>query len=235
MSQQTLAAEGQQPTTYEVPWWLNWRRRFLRWLFRGIFQILCHVEVTGLENVPRDGAYIIAHNHISLFEPPLVLCFWPEVPEAIAGADVFHRPGQKILVRAYQAIPVHRGQYDRKVIDVMMQVLESGRPLMIAPEGGRSHRPALRQGQAGVAYLMDRAGVPVVPVGLVGTTEDMLKRALRAGRPRLQMRIGEPFTLPPIEGRGEARRRMRQANADLVMQHIADLLPPSYRGVYSDS
>jgi 1-acyl-sn-glycerol-3-phosphate acyltransferase len=49
------------------------------------------------------------------------------------------------------------------------------------------------------------------------------------------LRIGRPFTLPAIEGRGEARREARQRNADLVMQHIAGLLPPEYRGVYADS
>lgn len=235
MSQQAPGAKDHQQATYQVPWWLHWRRLFLRWLFRGIFHLLCHVEITGLEHIPQQGGYIIAHNHISLFEPPLVLSFWPEVPEAVAGADVFHRPGQKIMVRAYGAIPVHRGEYDREVIDVMMDVLRSGRSLMIAPEGGRGHKPALRRGLAGVAYLMDRAGVPVVPVGLVGTTDDMLARALRFERPHLQMKIGQPFTLPPITGRGQARRQMRQANADLVMLRIADLLPESYRGVYANS
>jgi hypothetical protein len=73
----------------------------------------------------------------------------------------------------------------------------------------------------------------VVPVGLVGTTDDVLKRVRRLQRPRLEMRIGKSFTLPPIEGSGAARREARQGNADTVMQHIARLLPPEYRGVYS--
>ncbi len=235
MSQEALSFKPRQPAPYQVPWWLAWRRAFLRWLFRGIFHILCQIEIEGLENIPSQGSYIVAYNHISLFEPPFVLSFWPEAPEALAGADVFDRPGQKILVRAYKAIPVRRGEYDRKVIEVMMNVLASGLPLVIAPEGGRSHETALRRGQAGVAYLMDRAGVPVLPVGIYGTTDDMLARALRFQRPQLRMKIGQAFTLPPIEGRGEARRAMRQANADRVMQRIAELLPPSYRGVYAES
>lgn len=217
---------------YSIPLWLRVRRSMLRGVFRQVFHILCHIEINGLENLPEDGAYIIAHNHISLFEPPLILAFWPEHPEAIAGADVFDRPGQKILVRAYRAIPVRRGEYDRKVIDVMVHVLESGRPLVIAPEGGRSHATALRRAQAGVAYLVDRAKVPVLPVGIAGTTDDMLKRAFRGQRPHLRMNIGEAFIPPAIKGRGEDRRIARQRNADLVMEHIAALIPESYRGVY---
>jgi len=205
----------------------------LRGVFRQVFHVLCKIEINGLENVPRDEAYIVAHNHISLFEPPLVLAFWPVHPEAIAGADVFHRPGQKIMVRAYRAIPVHRGEYDRKVIDVMINVLASGRPLVIAPEGGRSHETALRRAQAGVAYLVDRAKVPVLPVGISGTTDDMLQRALRGERPHVTMNIGKGFLLPAIEGRGEARRKARQENADMVMEHIAKLIPENYRGVYA--
>ena len=115
----------------------------------------------------------------------------------------------------------------------MLHLLRSGRPLAIAPEGGRSHEVGLRRARPGVAYLMDRARVPVVPVGVVGSTDDMLERALRGERPLLEMRIGEPFLLPPIEGRGEARREARQSNADLVMGHIAALLPEKYHGVYS--
>jgi 1-acyl-sn-glycerol-3-phosphate acyltransferase len=217
---------------YRLPLRLQVWRAFLRGIFRGLFHILCSIKITGLKNVPLGTPYIIAYNHISLFEPPLVLAFWPEIPEAIAGADVFERPGQKILVRAYRAIPVHRGEYDRNVIDTMLEVLRVGRPLVIAPEGGRSHVPALRRARAGIAYLVDRAKVPVVPVGITGTSDDMLKRALRGRRPKLEMKIGKPFTPPPIDGRGAARRESRQRNADMVMERIAELIPEAYRGVY---
>jgi 1-acyl-sn-glycerol-3-phosphate acyltransferase len=219
---------------YAISRWVDLRRRFFRGLVRGVFNLICRVEVEGRENIPADGAYIIAYNHISLFEPPLLICFWPELPEALAGADVFERPGQNFFVRVYDAIPVKRGEYDRNVIERMIAVLGAGRPLMIAPEGGRSHELGLRRGQPGVAYLMDLLDVPVVPVGIRGTDDHMLRRALKGQRPRLQMRIGEPIKLPPINGRGAERRAMRQANADLVMRRIAELLPARYHGVYAD-
>jgi len=219
---------------YTVSSSTRFRRWALRTIFRRIFHILCDIKVVGKENIPTDGAYIIAHNHISLFEPPFILTFWPIPPEAIGGADIFDRPGQKIMVRAYGTIPVHRGKYDRKVIEIMLDLLEQRKPLMIAPEGSRSHTPGLQRALPGVAYLMDQAKVPVLPVGIVGSTRDLLKRAFRAERPRLEMRIGEMFELPPITGKGKTRRQSRQTNADLVMQHIADLLPEDYRGIYNN-
>ncbi|MCW5876124.1 MAG: (d)CMP kinase [Anaerolineales bacterium] len=211
----------------------NWLFRYtFRPLFRLLFRLLCRIRIEGLENVPPKGPYIIAYNHVSNFEPPFVIAFWPYFPEAVAGADVFHRKAINLFVRGYGAIPVRRGEYDRKVIETMLEVLASGRALAIAPEGGRSHDPGLRQARAGVAWLMDRARVPVVPVGISGTSDEMLRQALRGKRPPLTLRIGPAFNLPPIEGRGEDRRAARQANADLVMRHIAGLVAPEHWGVY---
>ncbi len=224
--------ENNQPTPYHVPLGARLFRALAAPLFRLAFRILCRVKIEGKENIPKSGAYIVAYNHISLFEPPLVLAFWPRMPESVAGADVFDRPGQKILVRAYGAIPVHRGEYDRQVILEMLKVLEAGKALAIAPEGGRSHKPGLRRGFAGVAYLMDRARVPVVPVGVSGTSDDFGARAIHGKKPKVHIRIGKAFNLPLIEGSGEERRAARQANADLVMRHIAALLPEEYWGLY---
>ncbi len=221
-----------KPAPYRVSLGARLFRAVAAPLFRLAFWILSRVKIEGKENIPKSGAYIVAYNHISLFEPPLVLAFWPRLPESVAGADVFDRPGQKILVRAYGAIPVHRGEYDRQVILDMLQVLEAEKPLAIAPEGGRSHKPGLRRGFAGVAYLMDRARVPVVPVGVSGTSDDFGRRAIHGKRPKVHIRIGKAFNLPPIEGSGEERRTARQANADLVMRHIAALLPEEYWGLY---
>lgn len=202
----------------------------MRWLFKAISVI----KVSGLECIPRRTPYVVAINHISLYDPPLVLCLWPEMLEAVGAVDVFERPLQGDLLRIYGVIPVHRGEYDRVLIDTMLAILRSGRPLMIAPEGGRSHDVGLRRAKAGVAYILDEAQVPVVPVGLVGTTDDFLKRALHFHRPRVEMRVGQAFRLPPIEGTGAVRRRARQRNADLVMERVAQLLPAEERGVYTD-
>jgi 1-acyl-sn-glycerol-3-phosphate acyltransferase len=190
--------------------------------------------VTGKENIPRQGAYLIAINHLSLYEAPFILSFWPSSPEVIGAVDIWSKPGQSTLARLYGGIPVRRGEYDRRAIEVALNVLNSGRSLLIAPEGGRSHVPGMRRAQPGVAFLMDLVQVPVLPVGFIGTTDDMMDKALHRKKPLIEMRIGKPVFLPPSEGKGEARRESRQRNADLVMHRIAELLPVEYHGVYQD-
>lgn len=220
---------------YRASFGLHLRRWILKTVVRFLFNILGRVKVTGLENIPRATSYVVAVNHISIYDPPLALAFWPETLEAIGAVDVFDKPIQGQLLKLYGTIPVHRGEYDRELIEMMLAMLRSGYRVMIAPEGGRSHAVAMRRAKPGVGYILDEARVPVVPIGIVGTTDDFLQNGLKGKRPTLEIRIGKPFRLPPIEGRGEARRAARQRNADLVMQHIAGLLPPEYRGVYADS
>lgn len=220
---------------YGLPIRIRLARWILRPVFRGIFRLISRVNISGVENVPRQGGYLIAANHVSLFDPPLVLAFWPTEPEAAGAVDIWQRPGQSLLVRLYGTIPVHRGEYDRYLMKTVQAALLSGRPLMIMPEGGRSHAPGMRRAAPGVAYIIEKTGVPVVPVGVVGTTDDFFQRAMRREQPPVDMIIGPPIQLPMVDGKGEARRRTRQENADLIMIHIAALLPPSYQGVYADT
>ncbi len=222
------------PSAYAPPLHAHFFRPLMRALFRGIFYLLSRVQLSGLQHVPSEGGYLIAINHISLYEAPLVAAFWPRSFEIAGAAVVWQRAGQSALARLYGAIPIHRGQYDRQVIDRTVAALRAGYPLLIAPEGGRSHTPGMRRAKPGVAFLAEMAGVPVVPVGVVGSTDDFLARALRGERPKIAMHVGEPFRLPLVAGRGRARRAALQRNADRVMMRIAALLPPEYRGVYAD-
>ena len=220
---------------YHVPFRFRLSRPVLKAAFRLIFHILGRVRVIGKENVPYGEPYVVAMNHISIFDPPLIAAFWPEVLEIIGASDVFVKPGQGQLLKAYGVIPVHRGEYDRALLKRIVSIIKAGRPFLIAPEGGRSHVPAMRRAFPGIAYIIEGTGVPVVPVGLVGTTEDFWQRAKRGEKPKLEIRIGTPILLPPIIEKGAARREARQHNADLVMQHLAGLLPEEYRGVYAET
>jgi 1-acyl-sn-glycerol-3-phosphate acyltransferase len=223
-------------TKYRLAWWRRWLARpFIRVIFGLIFHILSPIRIIGRKNVPLGKPYIVAINHVSLFEAPFIGVFWPEQLEVMGAVDVWSRPGQNILARMWGGIPVHRGDYDRALFDKVLAALAAGYPLLIAPEGGRSHIPGLRPAKPGIAYLAEQSGLPVIPVGIVGTTDDFWHKATKGQRPLLEMRIGKPVHLPPVEGKGELRRESRQRNTDLVMRTIAGLLPEDYRGVYTDS
>jgi 1-acyl-sn-glycerol-3-phosphate acyltransferase len=218
---------------YQPPAYTRITRPLLKIVFRGIFSLLGRIRVYGAENVPRGGPYIAAANHVSIIDPPVLLCYWPETLEAVGAIDVFDKPFQGQLVRLYGTLPVRRGEYDRALIENILRLLSAGRPMMIAPEGGRSHVTAMRRAKPGVGFILQRAGVPVVPVGLVGTTGDFVRRGLRGERPSVEIRIGQPIRLPPAPELSSERRAARQEIADLVMSHIAGLLPDEYRGVYA--
>ena len=220
---------------YHVPLRFKIIRPPLKTLFRGIFHVLSRVKITGEENVPYGKAYVAAMNHVSIFDPPLAAAFWPEELEIIGAIDVFGKPGQGQLLKLYGVIPVHRGDYDRSLFTRLISILNSGRPLLIAPEGARSHDPAMRRAKPGIAYLVEKTGAPVLPVGIIGTTEDFWQRAKRGEKPLLEMHIGQPITLPPITAKGAQKHEARQQNTDLVMSHLAGMLPEEYRGVYAGS
>jgi 1-acyl-sn-glycerol-3-phosphate acyltransferase len=220
-------------TSYKIPLHIKIKRVFLLSAFRMLYRTLGRVKVTGQENVPIGTPYVIAMNHISIFDPPLVVSFWPEKPEVIGAADVFEKKGQGLILSIYGVIPVQRGGYDRVLLEKILAILKVGRPLVIAPEGGRSHVPAMKRAMPGVGYIIEHAQVPVIPVGLVGTTDDFWRRSMRGEKPQLEMHIGKPIIFPAVTEKGTKRREARQQNADLVMCHIAGLLPEEYHGVYA--
>lgn len=218
---------------YHIPLHIKFNRVFMLPAFRMIYRMLGRVKVTGQENVPLGKPYVIAMNHISIFDPPLVVSFWPEAPEVMGAADVFDKKGQGQILAMYGVIPVHRGDYDRALLDKVFAILKSGSPLVIAPEGGRSHVPAMQRAMPGVGYIIEHAQVPVIPVGLVGTTDDFWQRARKGLKPQLEMRIGKPIIFPSITETSITRKESRQKKADYVMRIIAGLLPEEYHGVYA--
>ena len=221
--------------TYDVPLRFKIIRPVARVIFRGIFLLLARIKIVGKENIPYGKPYVVAMNHVSIFDPPFLAAFWPEQLEIIGAIDVFSKPGQGELLKLYGVIPVHRGDYDRPLLTKIISIIKSGHPLLIAPEGGRSHDTAMRRAKPGIAYIVEQTGALVLPVALIGTTEDFWQRAKRGQKPSLEMRIGKPITLPHITAKGIEKHAARQRNADLVMSYLAGLLPEEYRGVYAES
>ena len=219
---------------YRIPLRTKITRRIMRLFFKALFHVLGRVELLGMENIPDHNRYVIIFNHVSVVEVPFIAAFWPKFIEIIGAAAVWNRGYQGVIAKMWSGIQVDRTQYDREVFKQVKKVLEAELPLMISPEGGRSHQPGLRRGKPGVAYIIDMADVMVMPVAVVGNTMDFLSKGIRFKNPPIQMIVGEPFKVPPVQGRGQERRLNRQKNTDFMMARLAALLPEDYRGVYAD-
>ena len=220
-------------STYTVPWWNRLGRFLIIPLFRLAFRLLYRPRVLGLENIPAAGPYMLVYNHVSIVDPPFVICCLRDLPEVLGAVDIWYKPWQNLLAWIYGAIPIHRGEVDRLAMEKCLAALRSGRPLLVAPEGGRSHVPGLRRAKSGVVYMIESTHVPIVPMGITGTTDAELKLALRGKRPDLVLRVGEPFILPDQILQGQSPKEARQAKADYIMGQLAALLPEAYHGVYA--
>jgi 1-acyl-sn-glycerol-3-phosphate acyltransferase len=217
---------------YKIPFYNHMARRIIRPIFRVLFNVLSRIECKGFENIPHDP-YILIFNHVSLYEAPLIVAYWPTFPEVLGASDVWNRPGQDILAKAYGGIPIDRGEIDRTALHRIVDVVRSGKSLAIVPEGGRSHTPGMRKAKAGITYLFEKTKVNIVPLAMVGTTDDFLSKLLRGKRPQASMIVGKPFFLPEFDEKGKTGSELRQEKVDFVMKKIAELLPEEYRGYYS--
>jgi 1-acyl-sn-glycerol-3-phosphate acyltransferase len=206
-------------------------RKGLRWVVRLLFKLFARVEVQGLEHIPAEGGFLLACNHFSRLDPALVFAVVDREDLTALVAEKYQRSlffGW--LVKAARGIYINREQADLSALRVAIDFLKRGGALGIAPEGTRSHTGKLMEGKTGVAYLADKAGLPVIPVAIWGT-ENAMQRLFHLRRPPIWMRVGQPFILDPVDRR--QRAQVLQRNTEEIMCRIAALLPQQYRGVYA--
>ena len=195
--------------------------------------LLVRIRVYGREKIPARGPYLVALNHMSVADTPILLLSFPPVEwRFFAGEKWRDHPIYGPLMGWLGAIYINRGEADRRALKDALEALESGKVFGLAPEGSRSKQGALRPAKEGAAYLASRAGVPILPLGLANS--DQLFANARRLRPTIiEVHIGEPFLLPDVGGR--ARGPQLAAYTHLIMVKIAALLPERYHGAYKDS
>lgn len=205
--------------------------RFAKWVLRGLLALLLDYEIIGLENVPRKGPVIVAINHMNFLDPVLATVFIPRDIVSMAKAELFASPVVGLVFRLYGAFPVHRGEIDRTALKRAMAALKEEKALLMAPEGTRGGDWRLIRAREGVAYVALKASVPILPVAISGS-ERFWKELARLHRTKTKVVVGEPFLLVPEEGK-VTREQLSELTTE-AMYRLAALLPPQYRGVYSD-
>lgn len=190
--------------------------------------LLTRWEVRGRENVPRNGPLIVVANHLSLIDPPLLSASIPRRIFFMAKEELFSSWGAA-FVRWFGAFPVRRGTPDRKAIHQAMQVLERGQTLGMFPQGKRSQ--LMNEAEFGVAMIAIRSGAMILPTGICGS-ENVKGPGFIWQCPQITVTIGQPFSLPRNEGKLTRDQLVEATN--LIMRHIAEVLPPGYRGIWEN-
>ncbi len=193
-----------------------------------VLSTLCRWRVAGEQRVPRRGGLIVVANHLNLIDPPLLAASLPRRLRFMAKQDLFDSRGGA-FVRLFGAFPVRRFQADLQALRQARRLLESGEAVAMFPEGHRSGGSGMIAAHPGTALIALQSGVPVLPVAIAGSEQIRSLRVILQ-RPRISLIVGEPFVLPR-SGRIDSAA-VEEASLR-IMRSIAELLPPSYRGVYT--
>ena len=209
---------------------MPWFYYVARVIVRVLLKLLTRCQVKGRENIPSQGPLLIIANHLSLADPPLLGVSLGRKVIFMAKKELFRFRLIGYFIGSLGAFSVHRGQLDRKAMRQAYQVLADGLTLVMFPEGTRSRSGRLRPAFPGPALIAMRSGAPILPVGIIGT-EKIRGVTWLLRRPRITVNIGSPFYLPPVSSRLTKAELAELTNS--IMGHIAELLPPEYRGDYA--
>ena len=192
---------------------------------------LLDFKVRGGEHVPLRGGVLVASNHVSFFDPPLLGVATPRVMYYIARAELFRAPAFAALIRAWGAFPIGRNMASAGGLKEAFRKLRRGRLVLFFPEGTRSYDGALGPAMAGAGLLALRAQAPVVPAHIEGTFKLFPRGAKKVRLAAITVSFGPPVDLSPFK-ECDANKDTYKAAADALMAAIGalrDALPAARR------
>ncbi len=209
--------------------------KFVRFLIRLILHIIARVELVGMEHLPKSGGFVIAANHIGRLDAAMAYYVLDRTDIIIMVAEKYQKYAiTRWLTRSVDGFFVDRFNPDVRALREALRRLQQGGVLAVTPEGTRSKSGNLIEARPGGIYLAWKAGVPILPIALVGTEDyEVRARLKRFKRLDIKVTAGPTFTLPQ-EARGKDRDALLQEYTDEVMCRIAALLPEEKRGFYAD-
>ena len=224
-----------QPYVQKYPWP---RRRFIRGLLSGGIDVaatlLTNWEITGKENLPKEGPLLIVGNHFHFLDTiaPIYSTRWPL--EFIGDFQMPNAPTlMKVFPNAWQTLKIEQGTPNFETLNASEAILAQKGILVIYPEG-HVHSGPLNPALPGAAFLAMRTGAPIIPMGTISDNNWKLFKTLKEKkRPlRVRTRIGKVFgPLKSANPGRPTREEIREAGKQ-IMQQIAALLPPAYRGEF---
>ena len=155
----------------------------LKTIVKFVCKILFFVEVKGEENIPKEGAVILAPNHTSFWDGPIILSFSKRKMRTMGKAELFEHKLLAPFLRMAGAFPVHRGTNDITAIKTALKTLKDGEIFTIFPTGTRVKDGEYADAKAGVALIASKSGAPVIPIALRGGYKPFKKVTVHIGQP----------------------------------------------------
>ena len=197
-----------------------------RMMYAGYFRW----RVFNAERVPLKGGVIIASNHASFLDPPLVGSGLKRDINYLARESLFRYPGIGALLRSWNAVPVDRDGGGAKGLKIILNRLLDGNGIILFPEGTRTLDGKLQPAQSGLGLIVIKSTAPVVPVRVFGTFEAYGKNHKFPRPHRVMVKYGQPMNFEKLRAEAQTCDKMRlkeiyQQVADEIMAAIAKLEP----------
>jgi 1-acyl-sn-glycerol-3-phosphate acyltransferase len=188
---------------------VRWELAFyavVRGIVAGFCRVFWRLSLEGLEHIPAEGPYVLAPVHRSNIDTLVVAAVTKRRLRYMGKSSLWKVAAAGRVFSALGAFPVNRGSADRDALRRCVEVVESGEPLVIFPEGTRQSGPHVQPLFEGAAYVASRTGVPIVPVGIGGSEAAMPKGSKLLRPVKVHVVVGEPLYPAPPGPSGRAPR-----------------------------
>ena len=176
--------------------------QIVRFIVVSINRTWNRMSVSGRENIPPTGAFVLAPVHRSYIDTPIASACTRRRMRFMGKDSLWKTKASGWLMSSLGAFPVSRGTADREAITRAISVLQAGEPLVLFPEGERKSGTEVLPLLDGAAYIACKAGAPIIPVGIGGSERAMGKGAKFIRPAKIVVRIGEPIPVPAsVDGR----------------------------------
>lgn len=191
---------------------------FFRSLSAGLVNSVARVEAVGKENIPETGPFILVANHQSLLDPIIVQVICPRPVHTLTKSTQFGGGFMKWILPRVNAIPTRRYRIEPQAVRVVLRRLSEGEGVGIYPEGERSWDGQLQAFRRGTIRLLLKAGVPVVPCGVVGSYDVWPRWSRNLRRARVLVEFGRPLRWPAMDDRRQRNAMVDEAGEVLTWE-----------------
>ena len=198
--------------------------------FRAMYATYFRWRVFDAKNVPVNGGVILASNHASFLDPPLVGSGIKRDINYLARESLFRFPGIGALLRSWNSVPVDRDGGGAKGLKIILDRLLGGAGIILFPEGTRTKDGKLQPARSGIGLTVIKSTAPVVPVRVFGTFEAYGRRHKFPRPHRVMVKYGKPMNFEALRAEAKTCDKQRlkeiyQQVADEIMAAIAKLEP----------